>query len=59
MVSQIKTSGASPILEKGVYFAAKELDKVTEAGVRLITVRYPYYADEEGLSAPGPRWQGS
>ncbi|WP_195614962.1 vWA domain-containing protein [Intestinimonas butyriciproducens] len=51
VVGQIKTSGALTNFEKGVYFAAKELDKVTEAGVRLITVRYPYYADEEGLSA--------
>ena len=51
VVSQIKTSGALTNFEKGVHFAAKELDKVTEAGVRLITVRYPYYADEEGLSA--------
>lgn len=37
--------------ETGIYFAAKELDKVTEAGVKLVTVGYPYYKDDTKVSA--------
>ena len=37
--------------ETGVYFAAKELDKVAEAGVKLVTVGYPYYEDDANVSA--------
>ena len=37
--------------ETGVYFAAKELDKVADAGVKLVTVGYPYYQDDAGVTA--------
>ena len=37
--------------ETGVYFAAKELDKVAGAGVKLVTVGYPYYQDDAGVTA--------
>lgn len=37
--------------ETGIYFAAKELDKVADAGVKLVTVGYPYYKDDAKVSA--------
>ena len=44
-------AGALTNFETGVYFAAKELDKVADAGVKLVTVGYPYYQDDAGVTA--------
>lgn len=50
VLNQIVAADAYTNFEKGIYAAAKELDSVEAAGVKLVTVGYPYYSEDAGLS---------
>ena len=50
VINQIAEADAYTNFEKGIYAAAKELDKVKDAGVNLVTVGYPYYSEDTRLS---------
>ena len=51
VIDQIQTSGDYTNFEKGVAFAADELDALTANNVSLVTVGYDYYDEDPALDA--------
>ncbi|MEQ2455839.1 S-layer homology domain-containing protein [Flavonifractor hominis] len=50
VLDQIVAAGAYTNFEKGIYYAAQELDRAADS-VKVVTVGYPYYADDADMAS--------